>query len=285
MNQQKLLGGVLLLAFALCAACAKPKASGGKERVVSIGGAVTEIIYALGEEDKLVGADTSSVYPEAATRLPQVGYQRQISAEGVLSLQPTIVLAMAEAGPPAALEQIESAGVKIIKVNGEHSLEGARAKIRQIAAVLNVEAKGEELIEKLDADWQAAQPCVESLSPKPKVLFIYARGAGAPQVAGRNTAAAAMIEFAGGQNAVLEFENFKPLTSEALVEMQPDAILLTSRGLESIGGAQAVLRLPGASETSAGKNKRIIAVDDLVLLGFGARTGAGVKELCEKLRH
>lgn len=253
-------------------------------RVVSVGGAVTETVFALGQEAKLVGTDTSSLFPESATRLPQVGYQRTLSAEGVLSLKPTLVLAMADTGPPTAIEQIESAGVKIVRVNGENTVEGAKTKIREIAEALNVESKGEELIKKLDADLSAARTCAESLTTKPKVLFIYARGAGAANVSGTKTSADAMINLAGGQNAVTEFENFKPLTPESLVAAQPDFILLPTRGLDSIGGIEGLLKLPGINETPAGKNRKIITVDDLVLLGFSPRLGEGVKELCGKLR-
>lgn len=253
-------------------------------RVVSIGGAVTETIFALGQEAKIVGTDTSSVFPEVATRLPQVGYQRTLSAEGVLSLKPNLVLATAEVGPPTAIEQIESADVKVVKVNDEHTVEGAKTKIREIATALNVESKGEELIKKLDADLSAAKQCVESLETKPKVLFIYARGAGAANVGGTKTTADAMMTLAGGQNAVTEFENFKPLTPESLVAAQPDFILLPTRGLTALGGIEDLLKLPGVGETPAGKNRRIITVDDLVLLGFSPRLGEGVKELCEKLR-
>lgn len=270
-------------------ACAKQNASVSQNardlRVVSVGGAVTETIFALGQEAKIVGADTSSLFPEAATRLPQVGYQRTLSAEGVMSLKPNLVLATAEAGPPTAIEQIESAGVKILRVNGEYTVEGAKTKIREIAEALNVESKGEELIKKLDVDLTEARTCAESQTKKPKVLFIYARGAGTANVSGTKTAAAAMINLAGGENAVTEFANFKPLTSESLVAAAPDFILLPTRGLDSIGGIEGLLKLPGISETPAGKNRKIITIDDLVLLGFSPRLGEGVKELCWKLRQ
>lgn len=285
-------GGTILIVvcFMFLAGCtAQPEASSANNpnelRVVSVGGAVTETIFALGQEAKIVSTDTSSVFPEAATKLPQVGYQRTLSAEGVLSLKPHLVLATAEVGPPTAIEQIESAGVKFVKVNGKNTVEGAKTKIREIATALNVESKGEELIKKLDADLSDAKQCVESLTTKPQVLFIYARGAGAANVAGTKTAADAMITLAGGQNAVTEFENFKPLTPESLVAAQPDFILLPTRGLTALGGIEGLLKLPGIGETPAGKNRRIITVDDLVLLGFSPRLGEGIKELCEKLRQ
>ncbi len=277
----------LALICLILAGCAKQTSltsSAENVRIVTVGSSVTETVFALGAENRIVGVDTSSLFPESATKLPQVGYQRALSAEGVLSLRPTLVLAMAEAGPPTAVEQIESAGVKIVKVDGENSAEGARAKIRNIANALDVVSKGEELIKKLDADLSRAKQCVESLTTKPKVLFIYARGAGVANVSGRGTAADEMIKLAGGANAVTEFENFKPLTPESLVAAQPDFILLPTRGLDSLGGIEGLLKAPGIADTPAGRNRKIITVDDLVLLGFGPRTGEGVKELCEKMR-
>jgi iron complex transport system substrate-binding protein len=289
MDRFKLKTIFILCVAIVMTACAKQNVSTSHTaenvRIVSVGGAVTETVFALGQDAKLVGTDSSSIFPEAATRLPQVGYQRQLSAEGVLSLKPNVVLAMAEAGPPNAVQQIESAGVKILRVNGENSIDGAKMKIREIAKALNVESKGEDLIIKLDADLSEAKQCADELQTRPRVLFIYARGSGTPQVSGTKTAADAMINLAGGQNAVTEFENFKPLTPESMVASAPDFILLPTRGLESIGGIEGLLKTPGVSETPAGKNRRIITVDDLVLLGFSPRMGEGLKELCGKLRQ
>jgi iron complex transport system substrate-binding protein len=254
-----------------------------RPRVVAIGGAVTEIIYALGAENVLVGTDTSSVYPEAATKLPQVGYQRQLSAEGVISLKPSLVIALPEAGPPPAIQQIESAGIKFLRVNNESTPDGAKAKIRQIAEALNLKEKGEELVKKLETDLAEAEKAVTRRPTRPKVMFIYSRGAGNVQVGGSKTPADAIIKMAGGLNAVTEFSEYKPLTPEATVAAQPDVILLPALGLQTLGGIEAVLGLPGVADTPAGKNRRIVAVDDTLLLGFTPRLGLAVKELCEKI--
>lgn len=286
MAKQKLIVACALLA--LGGACAGPPAWGetyGGPRIVTVGGGVTETAFALGAENKIVGVDTSSVYPaEAVGKLPKVGYQRQLAAEGVVSLNPSLVLATADAGPPPALRQIAAAGVKIITIDNENSVAGAVKRIRQIAAALNAEARGEELVKRLESDTQAAQQCANQTA-KPKVLFIYARGAGAAQVSGTKTAADAMINLSGGVNAVTEYENYKPLTPEALVKAQPDVILFPALGLQALGGIEAALQLPGVAETPAGKNRRVIAVDDLLLLGFTPRLGEGMKDLCAKLRN
>lgn len=256
-----------------------------KLRLITVGGSITETVYALGAEDILVGTDTSSVYPEAASKLPQVGYQRTLSAEGVLSLKPNLVIVLPEAGPPTAIQQIENAGVKVLKVSNESSVEGTKNKIRQIAEALNKKEKGEEIIKKLESDISEAEKVVTTKTTKPKVMFIYSRGAGTAQVGGTGTPAEEMIKLAGGQNAVTQFSEYKPLTSEALVAAQPDVILLPSRGLETMGGIDGILKLPGIAETPAGKNKRIVTVDDMLLLGFSPRIGLGVKDLCEKIHQ
>lgn len=278
---------LILVCFSFFAACAsrpETQQKSGALKIVAVGGAVTETIYALGAENQLVGTDTSSVYPEQAANLPQVGYQRLLSAEGVLSLKPDLVLTVPEAGPPAVLAQIESAGVKLIKVSGENTIEGAKAKIREISKAVEAEEKGLELIKKIDEDAEKARQCAENLKTKPRVLFIYSRGSGAPQVGGTDNATDEMIELAGGENAVRDFEGYKPLTPEALVAIQPDVILLPTRGLQSLGGIEAVLKLPGIIDTPAGKNRRIIDVDDLLLLSFSPRVGEGILELCGKLQ-
>ncbi len=281
---------IVLTIFALgllsCSVETKPsseKPTNDGLKIVTIGGSVTEIVYALGAENLLVGTDTSSVYPEAAAKLPQVGYQRTLSAEGVLSLKPNLLIVLPEAGPPTAIQQIENAGVMVIKVSNESTVEGTKAKIREVAQAINLKEKGEEIVKKLESDISEAEKLVSSETTKPKVIFIYSRGAGNVQVGGTGTPAEAMIKMAGGQNAITGFSEYKPLTSEAMVAAQPDVILLPTRGLETMGGIDEVLKLPGIAETPAGKNKKIVSVDDMLLLGFSPRIGLGVKELCEKI--
>jgi iron complex transport system substrate-binding protein len=232
-------------------------------RLVTLGGSVTEIVFALGAGDKVVGVDSSSVYPEEATQLPQVGYQRQLAAEGVLALNPTLILATTEAGPPEAIVQLKDSGVTVLILPAEESVEGAKAKIRGLAQALSLADKGEALIQKMEAELAEAERLQAQVNSKPKVIFIYARGPGAVNVAGVETAADAMIRLAGGVNAVQDYEGYKPLTAEAAVAATPDVLLLLSRGLESLGGQEALLKQPGLAQTPAGQNGRVIAMDDL----------------------
>lgn len=253
-------------------------ASAAAPRIVSIGGPVTEIVYALGAGGEVVGVDTSSTYPESASRLPQVGYQRRLSAEGVLSLQPDVVLATSDAGPPAALEQLKAV-VRVVEIPAVYSIAGAEAKIRLIARILGREAQGEQLVAALHRDLAAAQALLDKVRTQPTVLFLYARGLGTLYVSGTGTAADAMIRLAGGVNAVTEYEDFKPFTSEAVVAAAPEVLLMLERGLDSVGGVEGLLKLPGMALTEAARQQRIVAMDDLYLSGFGPRLGAAIRDM------
>lgn len=251
----------------------------GALRVVPLGGPVTETVYALGAGDLVVGTDTSSVYPEAATKLPQVGYQRALAAEGVLSLKPDLVLATDEAGPANVLEQLRAAGVRLVLVPSEHSVAGAQAKVRAIAAALDRADGGEKLVADIARQAQDAHAEIEKMAARPAVLFLYARGGATMNVAGQHTAADAMIALAGARNAVTGYDGYKPLTAEAAVAAAPEFILTLDRGLASVGGTERLLTQPGLDATPAGQNKRVVALDDLYLLGFGPRTGAAILDL------
>ncbi len=252
-------------------------------RRVSAGGAITETICALGAEKSLVAVDVSSVYPEEVTKLPQIGYARQLSAEGILSANPTEMFLAEDAGPPAVIEQVEKAGVKLVKLSAKHGAEPAEDRIIEIGKVLGQEAKAEELVTKIKADLKSVEDIKAKHPERPKVLFIYARGGGTMNVAGTDTAADSIITLAGAENAVKDYTGYKPLTAEGAVAAEPDYILVTTRGLQTSGGVDALLEQPGLAATPAGKAKRVISMDDLYLLGFGPRFGEAAKDLAEKL--
>lgn len=247
-------------------------------RVLCLGGSVTETVYALGLEERVVGVDASSLYPKAATELTQVGYYRSVSAEGVLSLGPTVVLALEGSGPESVMAQIEAAGVPVVYVDEAHSVETARARIALIGAALDA-ASAPDLLSEFDADIRSAQP----LKSSPKVLFVYARAGGVMNVAGQETSADAMIRLAGAQNAIQGYTGYKPLTPEAALAAQPDVILFTTGGLEASGGVQGVLSNTALSLTPAGKSGAVAAVDDLLLLGFGPRLGLAISTLSQAI--
>jgi iron complex transport system substrate-binding protein len=255
-------------------------------RVIALGGSVTEIIYTLGASDNLVAVDTSSVYPsELVDTLPKVGYVRSLGAEGVLSLDPTLIITTPDAGPPEVVQQLRDTGVAIFIVPDEDSVAGAKAKIRTIADIFERHARAEDLIRQIELDMLEAQLIIDSVAAaaKPSVMFVYARGAGALSVSGTGTSAHAMIELARGVNAVTEYEGYRPLTAEAAVTAAPEVLLFLSRGLESVGGVAGLAELPGLALTPAYEDARVIAMDDLYLLGFGPRVGQAVLELTRAL--
>lgn len=249
-------------------------------RVVAVGGALTEIVYALKADAQLVGVDTTSIYPEAATKLPQVGYQRQLSAEGILSLKPDLVLVTEEAGPPTVLEQIQAAGTKLVKLPSEYSAEGVLKKIQGVADALNKPSEGQQLSTAFKADLSSVQAQLTH-TEQPKVVFLLSMGKGSPMAAGRDTAAHAMIGLAGGQNAFANTHTgYKPVSTEAMIAANPDLLLVSQDTLTSLGGIdKALTTISGLSLTNAGKHRRIVSMEGLHLLGFGPRLPQAASEL------
>lgn len=237
------------------------------DRIVSVGGDVTEIVYALGAGDRLVARDTTSTLP-AAQKLPDVGYMRQLNAEGILSLKPTMVLATELAEPSLVLRQIADVGMKVVPVSGKASLENVPHKIQQVASALNLEKQGVEVAQKYEQQLAA----IPHTPLKTKVLFILSHGGMTPMAAGQDTAADAIIKASGAQNAMQGFSRYRPLSQEGVVASAPDLILLTTDGFKTLGNVNKVWELPGMALTPAAKNKQILVVDDMALLGFSLKT-------------
>jgi iron complex transport system substrate-binding protein len=240
-------------------------------RVVAVGGALTEIVYALGAEGKLVGVDTTSLYPPAARALPQVGYQRTLATEGVLSLSPTLLLATEDAGPPTVLAQLGAAGVTLLRLPGKASADLVPARIRGVGLALGKTAEAEALAKRVERQLAALADALAKRSDRPKVAFLFATSAGSLNIAGRDTAGDAMIRLAGGRNAVTEYAGYKPMATEAVIAAAPDVVLATVEGVRQIGGPAAVLALPGFATSPAARSRRLIEIDALALLGFGPR--------------
>jgi len=249
-------------------------------RIVSLGGGVTEIVYALGSGDAVVGADTTSRYPAEVAPMATLGYHRNIGAEGVLSLSPDLVIATTDAGPPATLSQIEAAGVPLVVLDTAPGVEALTSRISTLSTLLDAPEAGAELLAGLTASLSA----VKTDAP-PRVMFIYARGGGTLNVSGTGTSAAEMISLAGAINAVDAYEGYKPLTAEGALLAAPDVLLLTEGGLEALGGREGLLSQPGISMTPAGQQEKIVTMEDLYLLGFGPRTGEAARELSESIRQ
>ncbi|MFC4671650.1 hemin ABC transporter substrate-binding protein [Seohaeicola nanhaiensis] len=249
--------------------------------IVSIGGAVTEIVFALGAGDRLVARDTTSVYPEAALALPDVGYMRALSPEGVLSVGPDLILADQNAGPPETVEVLKDAEVAMVQIPDVFTGEGVQAKIRTIGAAIGVEDKAEALATDVAARLEAAQAQAEARAggAKKRVLFVLSAAGGRIMASGSGTAAAAMIELAGAENAVTGFEGYKPLTDEAVISAAPDAILMMDRGGDHDSPVDQLVALPWIAATPAGQARAVVRMDGLYLLGFGPRIPEAVADL------
>ncbi|QFY60934.1 hemin ABC transporter substrate-binding protein [Rhizobium grahamii] len=250
-------------------------------RLVSVGGDVTEIIYALGEEGRLIARDTTSTYPEAATKLPDVGYMRALSPEGILAMNPTAIIAIEGSGPPEALTVLKSASVPFESVPNAYTRDGILAKIDRVGALLGVDDKAKALEAKVSADLDAA---ISDAAKRPegerkRILFILSLQGGKVMASGSGTAADGIIKLAGATNAVAAFPGYKPLTDEAIIEAKPDVILMMDRGDGASTKNDDLLKQPALALTPAAQNKAIIRMDGLHLLGFGPRTASTVREL------
>lgn len=257
-----------------------------ERRIVSVGGALTETLYALGAQADLVGVDTTSMHPDAARALPSVGYARSLSAEGVLSLRPTLVVATEDAGPPAVLRQLEAARVPLAVLAGDHRIEGVLARTQRLAELSGRPGEGRALVASLQRDWLATRERIARLpaAAAPRVLFVLSHTPGQARVAGRDTGADAMIRYAGAANALGEsFSGYKPLTPEGAIAAAPDVLLATDQGLAAAGGTDGLLRLPGLAQTPAGRARRVVALEALLLLGFGPRLPQATAALADLL--
>ncbi|RED44175.1 heme/hemin ABC transporter substrate-binding protein [Aestuariispira insulae] len=267
---------------ALMLASRRPALAAKSERIVSIGGAVTETVAALGAADRLVAVDTTSRFPVPVQGLPQVGYLRTLAAEGILSMGPTKILASALAGPKVVLDQLAASGL-LQMIPDKPTADGVEAKIRAVGEALDLDAEAEELARQVLADMAEVNRQLDQVQDRPKVAFLHNVGRAAPLTGGRETPASAIIELARGQNAFADFAGYKTAAPEAMIAAAPDAIIMTGGAIERFGGMEAVLALPHVAGTPAGKAGRIIKIDRLYMLGFGPRTAHAAADLAQAL--
>ena len=252
------------------------------ERIIGLNGSTTEILFALGLDANIVGCDASSTYPkDVQKRLPSVGYQYRLNAEGILSLKPTLVIGRENVKPPQVVEQLRSAGVTVLLLTEPRTFEEAKQRLRTIGTAVNRQERAEALISALEKHIETLESklAIREGQPKRKALFLYLRGPQTAFVLGKNSAAGAMIEIVGAANAAEKIEGTKPMTAEAVIASQPDVYILFESGLKSIGGVEGLLKVPGLAQTPAGRNKRVVAMDGLYLSGFGPRCGRAALDL------
>lgn len=268
----------LLLATALAALAAAP-ALAAPSRIVSLGGAVTEIVVALGAQEQLVARDSTSTFPPSVAALPDVGYVRALSPEGVLALGPELILAEATAGPPEAIEVLRAAGVDFRTLPGAASPEGVLEKIAAVGAALDREAEAATLAADFTARMQAAEARTAATGTRKRALFVLGTQGGRVIVGGEGSSAAAILALAGAENAATGFSGYKQMTDEALLAAAPEVIVMMDRAGEGAMSGTEVLAHPALGATPAGKAGAVIRMDGMLLLGFGPRTPEAVEAL------
>ncbi len=280
------------LSFALLSTTLSWPLQAAQERIISAGSAVTELILALHAEQSLIAVDVTSQLPEGQ-QLPKIGYHRRLSTEGLLALSPTKLIGSDEMGPAPVLQQLKSTGVDIEVVNTQANVDGLKARIDQIAAILNKPQEAQQLKSLVDQQVQSLK-ANQPTNQKKKVLFLLIHEGRAANVAGTDTTPDAIINLAGAINpaadkitaykplssAADKITAYKPLSSESMVEMQPDVILVSGRSFEKLGGPDAIIKMmPLLAATPAGQNKQIMTIDGAALVG-----GLGLKSLAEAKR-
>ncbi|AZO29738.1 iron complex transport system substrate-binding protein [Mesorhizobium shonense] len=251
-------------------------------RIASIGGSITEIVYALGEEGRLVARDSTSNYPEAAAKLPDVGYMRALSPEGVLSVNPTGILVLHGSGPKEAVDVLKKSSVPFIEVPDHYNHEGILEKIRIVGKALGVEAKAEKLAAETDAKLTAAEKQTAAIKERKRVLFVLSTQGGKILAAGNDTAADGIIKLAGAVNAVEGFSGYKGMTDEAIVSAKPDVILTMKGGGPPIS-EEELFANPAVASAPAGTNRKMVSMWGGYLLGFGPRTAEAIHDLAVEL--
>ena len=257
---------------------ALPLLANAAERIITLGGDVTEIVYALDAQSQLVARDSTSTWPAASQSLPDVGYLRQLNAEGILSMRPTLVLASAQAQPSLALKQVEQSHVRVIAVPAGNDLNVIDEKVRIVAEATHREAEGEVLRSTL----RQALSALPASPLNKRVLFILNHGGMTAMAAGQQTGADAAIRAAGLQNAMQGFTRYQPLSQEGTIASRPDLVVISQDGLNALGGEANLWTLPGLAQTPAGRNKQVLAIDDMALLGFSVRTPEAIQQLRAK---
>jgi iron complex transport system substrate-binding protein len=252
-------------------------------RIVSIGGAITEILYALGFEDRVAGVDSTSLYPTQALReKANVGYMRQLSAEGVLGLNPSLVLAMQGSGPRETIAILEAAKVALVMVPETFTEQGLIDKIKLVGHAMGADLRAECLTKVVAGDLAQMRELRAKVTKPVRVMFVMSMLNGRAMAAGHKTAANEIINLSGAVNAIDSFEGYKIINDEAIVAAKPDVVLSIQRSRDSLD-ADAVYAHPAFAMTPVAANKAFISMDGLYLLGFGPRTAAAARDLSVKL--
>ena len=249
-------------------------------RIVSLNGALTEIVFSLGEGDKVVATDVTSTFPEKAAGLPKVGHNRNISVEGVLAQEPNVILGFKGEVDDQLANQFKNAEARVVLFDREYSIEGVKSLIDAVNDSLGIDANTASVKSSIDKVLEG----VQTLTKNKKVLFIYARGAGTLMVAGKNTPVNVVIKLAGAENTANQMDGFKPLTPEALAAANPEVLLMFNSGFKSLSGWEGLNKIPGMDQTIAGQKQQVITMDGQFLAGFSDRVGQAAAKLNSEIR-
>lgn len=252
--------------------------SHAQQKIITAGSAITETVCALGDCDKIIASDRTSLYPEHIQQLPSIGYRTAINAEGIISLKPTLVIAEKDYVEESVLSQLSASGIKLLIIERQLNFNDTKRYINQIGSVLGRTEEARKLIEKNEREIVEAKSLLKKATATPKVLAVYNRGTSTMSIAGKATFSE-ILQYVGATNAFEKVEGYKPLNTEALIAANPEYLVMTSTGFESIGGMEGVLKIPGVAQTTAGKKKQVAVVNSLKLTNFGPRFGEAVKEL------
>lgn len=267
--------------------------SGGKKvtvekagRIVPLSGSLSEIVFTLGLGDRVVARDITATFDQAK-KLPVVTRNHDVSAESVLSLKPDLVLAETTTGPDEAMEQIRDAGVPVLVVDPAQGLDDVGPRIQAVADALGVPAAGKRLTQRSEERIAAVRKAIPARKDHPRVAFLYLRGSASVYlIGGKGSGATSLLEAAGAVDAGAESglkKDFTAITTEALAQAAPDAILVMTKGLESVGGIDGLVKIPGVAQTPAGMERRVVSIEDGVLLNYGPRTDQVLKSLVKQL--
>ncbi|RWK62451.1 hemin ABC transporter substrate-binding protein [Mesorhizobium sp.] len=250
-------------------------------KIAAIGGSITEIVFALGEEDRLVARDSTSRYPEAALKLPDVGYMRQLSPEGVLSVNPSGILALHGSGPKEAVDVLKTS-VPFIEVPERYDRQGILEKIHIVGKALGADGKADALAAEIDAKLKAAEKQTASIKERKRVLFVLSMQGGKILASGSDTAADGIIKLSGGVNAVEGFSGYKQLSDEAVITARSDVILMMNNAGPAASDDELFAN-PAILSTPAGAARKVVRMDGGYLLGFGPRTADVIHDLAASL--
>ncbi|WP_442810015.1 heme/hemin ABC transporter substrate-binding protein [Streptomyces sp. W16] len=255
-------------------------------RIVPLSGSLSEIVFTLGLGNRVVARDITATFQQAA-ELPLVTRNHDVSAESVLSLKPDLVLAEKTTGPSEAMGQIRAAGVPVLVVDPAQGLADVGPRIQAVADALGVPAAGKELTKRSEERIAAVRKAIPAHKEKPRVAFLYLRGSASVYlIGGTGSGATSLLEAAGAVDAGAESglkQDFTAITTEALAKAAPDAILVMTKGLESVGGVDGLVKIPGVAQTPAGMDRRVVSIEDGVLLNYGPRTDQVLKSIVDQL--